>query len=251
VSKTREPIFNVPTVVVVLLGVLGLVHVLRVLVLSPETDRLFVWSAAFVPARYEWNELLASGWEYGWAIWTLVTYALIHADLTHLGFNAVWLLAFGSAVARRFGTKRFLAFAVLTAVAGALAHLVSHIGDLQPMIGASAAISGTMGAAARFAFQRGAPLDPWNADAERGYHIPAAPLLVSLRDPRVLAFVGAWFALNLLFGLGSWSIIGEEQSVAWEAHVGGFLAGLLLFWVFDPVGSTTDVDDDEAQPLAR
>ena len=215
-SKAREPIFNIPTVVVVLLGLLALVHLLRMVVLSPEADRLFVWSLAFVPARYEWNELLAGGWEYGWAIWTLVTYALIHADLTHLGFNAVWLLAFGSAVARRFGTWRFLAFSVLTAVAGALAHLVSHIGDLQPMIGASAAISGTMGAAARFAFQRGGPLDLWSADGVRGYRIPAAPLLVSLRDPRVLAFLGAWFALNLLFGLGSWSIIGEEIG---RAHV--------------------------------
>jgi membrane associated rhomboid family serine protease len=251
VSKTREPIFNIPTVVVVLLGVLGLVHLLRVFVLSSEADSLFVWSLAFVPARYEWNELLASGWEYGWAIWSFVTYALIHADLTHLGFNAVWLLAFGSAVARRFGTLRFLMFYVLTAAAGALAHLVSHIGDLQPMIGASAAISGTMGAAARFAFQRGGPLDPWSADAVQRYRIPAAPLLVSLRDPRVLGFLGAWFALNLLFGLGSWSIIGEDQSVAWEAHVGGFLAGLLLFWVFDPVGSRIDDGDDGAQPLAR
>jgi membrane associated rhomboid family serine protease len=251
VSKSREPIFNIPTVVVVLLGVLGFVHLLRVFILSPETDALFVWSLAFVPARYEWNELLASGWEYGWAIWTFVTYALIHADLTHLGFNAVWLLAFGSAVARRFGTQRFLAFAVLTAAAGALAHLVAHIGDLQPMIGASAAISGTMGAAARFAFGRGGPLDPWSADAARGYRLPAAPLLVSLRDPRVLGFLGAWFALNLLFGLGSWSIIGEEQSVAWEAHVGGFLAGLLLFWVFDPVGSRADDGDNGAPPLAQ
>ncbi len=248
-SKTREPIFNIPTVVVVLLGVLGLIHLLRVLVLSPETDRMFVWSLAFVPARYEWNELLASGWDYGWAIWTFVSYALIHADLTHLGFNAVWLLAFGSAVARRFGSLRFLAFSALTAAAGALAHLVSHLGDLQPMIGASATISGTMGAAARFAFGRGGPLDRWSANAVRGYRLPAAPLLVSLRDPRVLGFLGAWFALNLLFGLGSWSIIGEEQIVAWEAHVGGFLAGLLLFWVFDPVGSRADDGDYGAPPL--
>ena len=45
-----------------------------------------------------------------------------------------------------------------------------------------------------------------------------------------------WFGLNLLFGLGSVSIVtGEKQSVAWEAHIGGFLAGLLLFSLFDPV----------------
>ena len=247
VSNTREPIFNVPAVVVAVLAVLGLIHALRALVLPPETDRLFVWTFAFVPARYRWNELLASGWEYGQAIWTFVSYALIHADLMHLGFNAVWLLAFGSAVARRFGTRRFLVFSALTAGAGALAHLVAHIGDLLPMIGASATISGTMGAAARFAFQRGGPLDPWRSNAERAYLLPAPPLLVCLRDPRVLAFVGAWFALNLLFGLGSLSIVGDEQSVAWEAHVGGFVAGLLLFAWFDPVGSRPDFDDEDEQ----
>ena len=243
-NNPREPIFNVPTAVVSVLAVLGLIHALRFLVLPPEADRIFVWTFAFVPARYEWNELLASGWEYGWAVWTFVTYALIHADLTHLGFNAVWLLAFGSAVARRFGTWRFLVFATLTAAASAVAHLVFHIGDLAPMIGASGAISGTMGAAARFAFQRGGPLDPWHRNGERAYLLPAPPLLVTLRDPRVLGFVGAWFALNLLFGIGSWSIIGDEQTVAWEAHVGGFLAGLLLFAYFDPIRTPPDSNDN-------
>jgi membrane associated rhomboid family serine protease len=246
VSKTREPIFNIPAVVVGVLAVLALVHVVRVYLLPSEIDRLFVWYFAFVPARYDWNELFAGGWEFGSAIWTLVSYSLIHADITHLGFNSVWLAAFGSAVARRFGAWRFLTFFALTAAAGGLAHLATHIGDMQPMIGASGSISGTMGAATCFAFQRGGPLDQWRADGDGAYRIPVAPLSVALRNPRVLAFLGAWFGLNLLFGLSSWSVIGEEQSIAWEAHVGGFLAGLLLFAVFDPVKSATDSDDDDA-----
>jgi membrane associated rhomboid family serine protease len=250
VSRPREPIFNIPAVVVALFAVLALIHLLRAYVLSADADRLFVWTFAFVPARYGWNELLVSGWEYGWSLWTFVTYAFIHADIMHLGFNSVWLLAFGSAVARRFGKLRFLVFFALTAAAGALAHLLAHAGELQPMIGASASISGTMGAAARFAFQRAGPLDPWRADGEHAYRIPAAPLFVALRDPRVLAFLGVWFGLNLVFGLGSWSIVGEDQSVAWEAHVGGFLAGLLLFAVFDPVGSQAHSDGDGAGPIA-
>lgn len=251
VSRTREPIFNVPAVVVVVLAVLVLVHVARVYLLSPEADRLFVWYFAFVPARYGWNELLAGGWEYGWSLWTLVSYAFIHADITHLGFNSVWLLAFGSAVARRFGSVRFVIFFALTAAAGALAHLVTHIGDLQPMIGASGSISGTMGAAARFAFQRGGPLDSWRVSGESAYHMPAAPLSIALRDPRVLGFLGAWFGLNLLFGIGSWSMVGEDQTVAWEAHVGGFLAGLLLFAIFDPIASSADFDDDDSKRAMR
>jgi len=249
VNKSREPIFNIPAVVVVVLAVLAIVHAGRVYLLSDEAGDLFIWKFGFVPARYQWDELLFGGWEYGWAIWTFVTYAFIHADITHLGFNAIWLLAFGSAVARRFGTARFVAFFALTSAAGAVAHLISHIGDLQPMIGASAAISGTMGAAARFAFQRGGPLDPWRPDREHAYRDPAPPLHVALRDPRVLAFLGAWFALNLLFGIGSLSIVGEKQSIAWQAHVGGFLAGLLLFSAFDPVPPHRHRDDSAERML--
>jgi membrane associated rhomboid family serine protease len=76
----------------------------------------------------------------------------------HFGVNAVWLLAFGSAVARRFGAMRFLAFFAVTAAAGAAMHLLTNSGSQAPMIGASASISGAMAAAMRFAFQRGGPL---------------------------------------------------------------------------------------------
>ena len=237
VPTSREPILNVPAVVVAVLVVLGLVHAVRTLVLSDSADQTFLWTFAFVPARYDSNPLIegilpgGSGAE----VWTFVTYALIHADLTHLGFNAIWLLAFASPVARRFGTLRFLALCVVTVAAGALAHLLTHPGELAPMVGASAAISGTMGAATRFAFQPGGPLDFWHRDRVDAERIPAAPLLVALRNPRVLTFLAVWFGLNLLFGLGSFSFAGHDQVVAWEAHVGGFLAGLLLFSVFDPV----------------
>ena len=245
-NNPREPIFNIPSVVVVVLAVLVLIHVVRVYVLPIETDRLFVWTFAFVPARYSFDRLLAGGWEYGWSIWTFVTYAFIHADLMHLTFNSVWLLAFGGAVARRFGATRFMNFYALTAAAGAVAHLLTHADDIQPMIGASGSISGTMGAATRFAFLRGGPLDHWRSDREHAYLTPAPPLLIALRNPRVMSFVGAWFALNLIFGFASSSIIGEDQTVAWEAHAGGFLAGLLLFAMFDPVRPYTGYDDGEA-----
>jgi membrane associated rhomboid family serine protease len=67
------------------------------------------------------------------------------------------------------------------------------------------------------------------------YRVPALPLSAVLRDPRVLAFLVVWFALNLLFGIGSLSLDGGEQAIAWQAHIGGFLAGLLAFAAFDPV----------------
>lgn len=235
VNTPREPILNVPAVVLLLLTMLVAVHAVRALVLSEQADQLFVLTFAFIPARFDsvLDGVIPGG--SGAEIWTFVTYALLHADLTHLGFNGVWLLAFGSPVARRFGVSRFLLFCVVTVAAGALAHLITHAGERNPMIGASAAISGMMGAATRFAFQRGGSLDFWRGLGGDPERIPAAPLLVALRNPRVVAFLVVWFGLNLFFGLGSISLTDAEQSIAWEAHVGGFLVGLLLFSAFDPI----------------
>jgi membrane associated rhomboid family serine protease len=245
-NQRREPILNVPPVVVVLLAVLGLVHAAREWVLTDDVDRVLVWSLAFVPARYDTSALtdgiLPGGW--GAEVWSFFSYALLHADWMHLGFNAIWLLAFASPVARRFGSTRFLLFLAVTIAAGALAYLLAHAGALAPMIGASAGISGMMGAAARFVFEPGGSLDMWQRDRTNADRVPAAPLLVALRNPRVLTFVGVWFGLNLLFGLGSVSLVtGDNQSVAWEAHVGGFLAGLLLFSLFDPVQRAPIAED--------
>ena len=181
------------------------------LVLTPEQTTEFLLLFAFIPARYDASVLPDIVWPGGWAadIWTFVTYALIHADLSHLIFNAVWFLAFGSPVARRFGPLRFVAFMAVTAAAGAAVHLATHFGELLPMVGASAAISGAMAAAMRFAFQRGGPLGMWR-DREAACRVPAAPLAASLRDPRVLAFLLVWFGVNILFGVFS---IGAGASI--------------------------------------
>lgn len=250
-EHTRQPILNVPPVIIAILAALCIVHAVRVLILSNRADIEFLLLFSFIPARYFPNTLvgtLPGGW--GADLWTFVTYAFIHADLTHLGFNAVWLLPFGSALARRFGTLRFLAFFAVTAAAGAAAHLVTHTGGFVPVVGASAAISGTMAAAMRFAFQRGGPLASWHDRPAHPDLVPAASLMDALRDRRVVAFLVVWFGLNVLFGLGSLSMAGADQTVAWQAHVGGFLAGLLLFPIFDPVGKTAVGPDDVEQRMS-
>jgi membrane associated rhomboid family serine protease len=241
----REPLFNIPTVVVAVLALLALIHGVRTLLLSNEQDIVFLLSFAFIPARYDGSLVLGGPLPGGLGadIWTFVTYSLIHADWTHFMVNAVWLLAFGSAVARRFGTLRFLAFYAVTAAAGAGLHLATHAGEQFPMIGASAAISGTMAAAMRFAFQRGGPLGLLRGDDESAYRVPAIPLTGVLRDARVLIFLAVWFGINIIFGLGSLPFTGSDQAVAWEAHIGGFLAGLLLFSWFDPPARSPQFDE--------
>ncbi len=236
-TRRSEPIFNVPAVVIAVIAACVFVHLARVYVLTEDEDLDFLLTFAFIPARYGsasvLNGELLGGW--GADIWTFVTYAFIHGSATHLLVNSIWFLPFGSALARRLGTVRFLAFFAATAAAGAAFHLATNFGSVQPVIGASAAISGFMAASVRFAFQRGGPLDLLRGADEESYRVPAVSLAAALRDVRIVAFLGAWFGLNILFGLGTLAMPGMEQAVAWQAHIGGFLAGLLLFALFDPV----------------
>lgn len=231
----HEPLFNIPRVVIALLAGLALVHAVRTLLLSDDQNTELLLNFAFIPARYDSSVLpdgvLPGG--FGAEIWTFVTYSLLHATWTHLGVNALWLLPFGSALARRFGALRFLAFFAVTAAAGAALHLAFNAGSPYPVIGASASISGMMAAAMRFAFQRGGPLNMMRSDDEETYRVPAIPLSGVFTDARILIFLGVWFAINILFGASSLSLTGGEQPVAWQAHIGGFLAGLLLFSWFD------------------
>jgi membrane associated rhomboid family serine protease len=237
-TRSSEPIFNVPPVVVATVAVLVLIHAIRALALSDAADDRLVLTFAFIPARYSTDPLVGGTFPGGFGadLWTFFTYAFLHADLMHIGLNLAWLIPFGTAIARRFGAWRYIAFMLVTAAAGALAQLVASAGSQAPMIGASAAISGAMAAAMRFMFQKNGPLDSWRSGAPvaEAYRVPAAPLSATLRDPRFLLFLAVWIGLNALFGVGTISFGEEGQQIAWQAHIGGFFAGLLLFAAFDP-----------------
>jgi len=236
-SPPREPLLTLPGALTAYVFLLAVVH-LRVL-LPPDLENWTVEAFGFIPKRYD-SSLLAIGFPGGEGakIWTFVTYSLLHANLSHIGFNVLWLLPFGSALARRFGAVRFFAFMAVTAAAGALAHLITHEHALAPMIGASASVSGTMAAAIRFAFVRGSFLSFNRGEADAAAKVPAQPLRQALRDRRVVTFLAIWFGVNIVFGVGSIAIGSEGVSVAWQAHIGGFMAGLLLFSLFDPIRRT-------------
>jgi len=247
-ANPREPIFNIPRPIVTTVTLLVLVHVARLVLLTDEQDLEFVLAFGFIPARYGGDTAIGS-LPGGFAadLWTFFTYAFLHADWTHLGLNLAWLVPFGSAVARRFGAWRYALFMLVTAAFGAMAHLVTHLGAIEPMIGASAAISGAKAAAMRFVFQRQGRLAFFRdgADAAR---LPALPLRATLCDPRVLLFLATWVGLNALFGFGSITFGAEAgQEIAWQAHVGGFFAGLVLFKAFDRAPSPPELT---AEPSA-
>jgi len=233
-TPQREPVFTLPGALTAYVLLLAIIH-LRVL-LPPELENWTIDVFGFIPRRYDSTLLNIEfpGGE-GAKFWTFLTYSLLHANLTHIVFNVLWLLPFGSALARRFGAVRFFVFMAVTAAAGALAHLVTHEHEVAPMIGASASVSGTMAAAIRFAFVRGSFLSFGRGDAQAAAKVPALPLLRALRDRRVVSFLAIWFGVNVIFGAGSMAIGADGASVAWQAHIGGFLAGLFLFSLFDPV----------------
>ena len=252
-KQPHEPILNIPPVVAAIIGALVLVHAARTL-LTPLQDRELLLEFAFIPARYADTLAPIDEWPGGWgaAVWTFITHAFLHAGVLHLAVNIAWLLPFGTAIARRFGAVRFLVLFVVTAAAGAAAHLLTHWGeaDIVVVVGASGAVSGIMAAAIRFVFQRGGPLHLWAQTSVEAYRIPAAPLTQSLRDARVLTFLVIWFAINLLPAVGAVSMPGVEGTIAWQAHFGGFLAGLLLFPLFDPVAGMHRVNGN-GQPQSN
>lgn len=230
--STREPVLNLPAVVGGLIVLLLAIHALRIYVLSGEADMQAILDFAFIPIREVQPEIFAGMAQPGARVWSFVTYAFLHGDWMHVAINCVWLAAFGSPLARRFGAVRFLVFSAIGAIAGAALHLAVYPNSLVPMVGASAAVSAQMAGAARFVFQAGGPM--WGRGAPGAYARPAAPLTEVVRDRRVLAFLGVWFGINIVFGLTGGAGL-AEGGVAWDAHIGGFVAGLLLFRLFDPV----------------
>ena len=254
-SADRERILNLPGVVSLVIVILALIQFALERLPANISQFLFV-ELAFIPARLTYffapetviraiAEGLPEGADAaeiapilngaGHAWWTPLTYALLHSNWTHLIVNCVTLAAFGSPVARRFGPSRFLVFFALNAIAGALTHLLLHATDLTPVIGASAAISGTMAAVARFAFTPGSALGDRSERATTGAIQGSED--TSLRrmasNSRAMFFLAAWFGVNFLFGVFP-QAAGAGDVIAWEAHIGGFFAGLLLFGLFDP-----------------
>ena len=232
----EPPVFNLPDVILWTAGAMIAIHLVRWLVLSDGWDGRLLVFFGFWPVRYlpeAWGALSPLGLLSN--LWAFVTYSLLHGSATHIIFNLLWMAIFGSALARRFGAMRFLLFSALCSVGGAFAHLATHYGEAAPMIGASAAVSGQMAGAIRFVFELGGPLGAFRRSDTAAYFVPARPLAECFQNRQVLVFVGIWFALNLLFGLMSGPVAGQAATIAWQAHIGGFVAGLALFPFLDPV----------------
>ncbi len=233
VPTRREPVFNVPGIVLAMLGLIVVIHVAR-LVLNEADDNFVVLALAFIPDRYTAHPLAWPGGAL--STWlSPITHMLLHGDATHLALNGASLAAFGAIIARRVGAIRFLLFTLVCGSAGALTFLAFNWGVQSPLIGASGAIAGMMAVALRLLFSA---IDV-SPNGFAGDLIRRAPQLVpmktlrnTLMDRRMQSATAIWLCINLLAAYGM-ATPAQAGVVAWEAHIGGYFVGLLLFGLFD------------------
>jgi membrane associated rhomboid family serine protease len=211
--RDDNPIRGVPVVVIATIAACVLVFVWQ-LALPPNATASAVYSFGFIPAvLFGRGELPAAVVP---APLTLLTSMFLHGGLLHLAGNMLYLWIFGDNIEDRLGHGRFVGFYLSCGVVAALAQALPDFGSTTPMIGASGAISGVLGA--------------YVVLYPRANVLVALPLLFILYTFRVPALIvlGFWFLGQLASSLAAQ----ESAGVAFGAHVGGFLAGLILIRPF-------------------
>ena len=151
---------------------------------------------------------------------TIFTSMFMHAGWLHLGGNMLYLWIFGDNVEDSFGHVKFLVFYLLCGIAATAAQLAFSAGSNVPNLGASGAIAGVLGAYILL-FPRG------QVKVLMGRGVIPMPALV---------VIGFWIVLQFVSGIGSISNTAETGGVAYMAHIGGFVAGFVLTFLFRASG---------------
>jgi membrane associated rhomboid family serine protease len=171
----------------------------------------FIEAWGVVPREYTSGRDLPPGIPYPyWS--TLLTSMFLHGGWGHLGGNMLFLWIFGDNIEHRIGHVRFILFYLACGIAAGLAHILFNAGSVVPTVGASGAISGVMGGYLL--------LFPKNRVYVLTYGgVAAVPAVFML---------GLWIVLQFVNGVGSVANTPETGGVAYLAHIGGFVAGLIL-----------------------
>jgi membrane associated rhomboid family serine protease len=167
----------------------------------------FIGKWAFVPSRFLANPAAD--------FLTLFTSMFMHAGWLHLGGNMLYLWIFGDNVEDRFGHLKFIIFYLLCGLAATFAQLAFSLGSHVPNLGASGAIAGVLGAYILL-FPQG------SVRVLQGQRVIPVPALV---------VIGLWFVLQLFSGIGTLASA-AQGGVAYMAHIGGFVAGIVLTFLF-------------------
>lgn len=229
-QQGREPVFLLPGDVTAVIGVLAAIHLASTLVLNQAGQAQLVFWFAFQPLR-----IIAGLDDPSLAvplIWTPFSHALLHAGWEHLLVNAAWFAIFATPVSRRYGAGPMLAIFFVSAAAGAALFAATTLYSGAYLVGASGGVAGLTGAAMRFIFQ---PVIVAQ-HPETGERVILGRRLAGFgdlwRDTRARFFILIWVVLNAAVPLLP-LLTGMDVSVAWQAHLGGFLAGILMVGLFE------------------
>ena len=232
--RSRQPFLLIPWPVVVLIALLVSCYAAFALA-PPLLQNQIIGDYAFIPARYSQAFILAHDYDPGSLFdraLPFVTYIFLHGSVSHVAINSIWLLPFGAVVARRYHAALFFLFFLLCGVAGAGLHLVFNWGSPLPVVGASGAISGLMGAG----FRMMEPFPPRLSAPPDGHAL--APIL----SPRIVIWSAVWVVINIVAGLTGMGAGTEIRLIAWQAHLGGYFAGLLLAGPFAALAAALEPD---------
>lgn len=210
--RDANPTRSTPIVTYILIGLNILVFLFQ-LSLGPHVDRL-IFRFGIVPARVTSDIELLDIAVLTW--FPFLTSMFLHGGWMHLIGNMLFLHIFGDNVEDRCGRIRFLVFYVLCGIGASVMQIAISPGSEIPMIGASGAIAGVMGA---YVF-----LYP------RARIVTLLPLFIffPLVELPAFLFLGIWFLMQMFSGVMSLGIGADAGGVAWWAHIGGFGAGAIL-----------------------
>jgi membrane associated rhomboid family serine protease len=198
------PSRTTPWVTIALIG-LNVAVFIREVTLPPDAFVPFVTTFGLVPAAFSWMSLFTS--------------MFVHAGWLHVGSNLLCLWIFGDNVEDRMGHGRYLVFYLLAGVAAALLETLANPASPLPLVGASGAIAGVMGAYL-FMFPH-----------SRIHVLVILIFYIDIVEMPATIFLGLWFVLQILGGVGRVAA-GATGGVAFWAHVGGFVTGAAASFLF-------------------
>ena len=198
-------------IVTVLIIVLNVLMFLWELSLGPSLQRA-IMTVAFIPRRFWMPGALVPNIE------QIFISMFLHGGFLHIGGNMLYLWIFGDNIEDRLGHVRYTIFYFACGVIAALAHAFANPSSTMPAIGASGAIAGVLGAyLILFPRQRVTTVIP-------------IFFFIIVREIPAIFLLGFWFVLQLFSGVGSLNVQTAQDTggVAYFAHIGGFIAGIVL-----------------------
>ena len=196
--RTNKQLFNIPLVTLVLLLINVCLYIILITFLNLYNE--IIYNFGFIPAIFTYQ----SGNFFQYFV-SPFSHIFLHADFTHILLNMIMLVTFGSIIEKNYGKKYFLLLFFLSALSGILFHYIIYIESTFPVIGSSGAISGLFGSAL--------------------FLINKTKTKKKFSSIKTIVFL--WIGITVISGFFDIFPAYDSDSIAWAAHIGGFIVGIL------------------------